>query len=50
MSWDKAVADGTREAQLNYPAPTPQKQNEPADLYNARVNSFDWQKKQQDGK
>jgi hypothetical protein len=50
MSWEKAVADGIREAQLGHPAPPPQKQNEPADLHNARVNSFEWQKKQQNGK
>jgi hypothetical protein len=50
MSWDKAVADGIRQAQLNYPAPPAQKPNEPADLYNARVNSFEHQKTQQGGK
>jgi hypothetical protein len=50
MSWDKAIADGIREAQLGQPAPTPQKKDEPADLFNARQNIFDLTKKQQDNK
>lgn len=44
-SHDGSINAGRREAELNYPAPTPQKHDEPADSFNTRVNTFNQTRK-----